>query len=47
MNDGEGDYGKVDNIMISGTLLIPEPATGSLLILGGATTLLIRRRRRQ
>jgi hypothetical protein len=44
MNNGEGDYGKVDNVLITGTLMIPEPATASLMALAGAALLVSRRR---
>lgn len=33
LNDGEGDYGKLDNVCITGTL-VPEPTTLSLGLLG-------------
>ena len=44
MNNGEGDYGKLDNVVITGTLLIPEPSTGSLMLLAGVVWLMGRRR---
>ena len=43
LDDGEGDYGKLDNVSITGTpLLIPEPTAMSLGLLGLA--LLVARR---
>jgi hypothetical protein len=36
MNNGEGDYGKLDNVLITGTLSIPEPGSTALAALAGA-----------
>jgi hypothetical protein len=47
LKNGEGDFGKVDNVLITGTLLIPEPSVVSLLLGGGAAFLAARHRRRQ
>lgn len=45
MNDGNGDYGKVDNVVISADMSpIPEPATTSLLILTSVALIVHRRR---
>ncbi len=43
LDNGEGDYGKLDNVHVTGTL-IPEPTT-ALLLLAGLTGLGVRRRR--
>jgi hypothetical protein len=45
LDDGEGDYGKVDDVHVSATL-IPEPATALLLALGLAALSAGRRARR-
>lgn len=45
IDDGEGDYGKVDNVHVSATL-IPEPASGLMLLLGLAGLSARRRARR-
>lgn len=36
INDGEGDYGKVDNVLVMGTPVIPEPSSIVLAVIGGA-----------
>lgn len=46
MNNGEGDYGKVDNVLITADMIaIPEPATAALMVLTGAV-LIVRRCRK-
>ena len=42
LNNGEGENGKLDNVVVKGTL-IPEPTTAALTVLA-ATSLLMRRR---
>jgi len=43
MNDGEGDYGKIDNVLVTGNY-IPEPST-ALLLASGLIVLGAHRRR--
>lgn len=44
LDDGEGDYGKLDNVFITGTpILVPEPTTLSLGLLGCALVIAQRR----
>jgi hypothetical protein len=46
MNNGESDYGKVDNVVISADVIpVPEPATTNLIILSGVMLLIVCRRR--
>jgi hypothetical protein len=44
LDNGEGDYGKLDTVQVSATTLIPEPGT-ALLVLGGLVGFGARRRR--
>jgi PEP-CTERM motif len=41
MDDGEGDYGKTDNVVVSA---VPEPGTLGLLALGVTALAALRRR---
>lgn len=48
LDDGEGDYGKFDNILVQGTPInVPEPSTIALATLGGAAAMTYRLRRRR
>jgi hypothetical protein len=44
LDNGEGDYGKLDNVQVTATTVIPEPGT-ALLVLGGLVGLGALRRR--
>lgn len=44
LDDGEGDYAKLDNILITGNLIVPVPAALPLLISGLLGFVLLRRR---
>ena len=43
MDDGEGDYGKLDNVVVTANAVVPEPSVAPLLV-AGAAALVARRR---
>jgi hypothetical protein len=46
MDNGEGDYAKIDNVHVQGTEVVPEPASMLLAALGGAACACVAMRRR-
>jgi hypothetical protein len=47
MDNGSGDYGKFDEILITGTPInVPEPTSLAVLIVGGLAAIVIRKARR-
>jgi hypothetical protein len=44
MDDGEGDYGKLDNVVVSANAVVPEPSAAVLLLAGAAALAAARRR---
>ena len=47
LNDGEGDYGKIDNVLVMGTQSVPEPSSLLIAAIGGVACcgVVVRRRR--
>jgi predicted secreted hydrolase len=47
MDDGEGDYVKVDNVLIQGVQTVPEPSSVLIAAMGGSLCGLVTLRRRK